>query len=46
MARFTVYYKEHERLHAWDVFGYSERDARHTFYGMLGDVEIVKVVRA
>lgn len=45
MARFTVYYKENERIKAWDVFGVSERDAKHGFYSMVGDVEIIKVVR-
>lgn len=45
MARFTVYYKENERIKAWDVYGVSERDAKHGLYALAGDVEIVKVVR-
>lgn len=45
MVRFTVYYNENGMIHSWDIMGVSERDARHTLYGMIGDVEIVKVVR-
>lgn len=45
MARFTVYYNENGKVKGWDVFGFSERDAKHALYNLAGDVEIVKVVR-
>lgn len=46
MKRYTIYYMENNHVKAWDVKGVSERDARHAFYAIAGDYEIVKAVRA